>query len=230
MSGKNHNIISEEERNKLREKAIAQEFYRLTKVLRKKKQVIIFYQITTVFIFLAFCSFFYLNKLEKSPVAINKVLDDTPSQNKSVDLAPNNNFQNSNVQKIVKPVSSISYYTVYFENETDHPLAQFKNKNRLNEFCKILQQMELPSTRTVMDTIYRNRANVSHKNYPHKYAVQLGAYHQDILNQFSDNLIWLNYKHQDQYHKYMIGPFYGYSRSIKFTERINLKDNYILAY
>jgi hypothetical protein len=222
MNQKTNDIITEEEKSKLRQNAIVKEFYRLSKSLRRKKQVIAFYRVVTVAIFASFCSFIYFNKPDKSTKQVEEV--------KHV-ISVKQQLKTDSSKLVRKTKSNvISYYTVYFENESAHPLAQFSSKKMAEEFCKTINEMELPITRIENDTIFRNRKNLPKDNYPYRYAVQLGAYHSDVLKKYRENLIWIIDQQDDNYYKYRIAPFYGYSKSTAFTSKIEMKETYILPF
>ena len=219
---KKNNIITEEEKSKLRQSAITKELYRLSKSLQRKKQIIVFHRIVIVIICVSFCSFIYFNKSDKSSKQFKEIKP-------VAKVEPLSKIDSSKVIRKTKPKIT-NYYTVYFENGFTHPLAQFSSKKISEEFCKVIHEMELPATKIVNDTIYRSRKNVSEENYPYRYAVQLGAYQSDILKKYRKNLIWIVDQQDKNYYKYQIAPFYGYSKSKQFIGKINLQDNYILSY
>ncbi|NOU58395.1 hypothetical protein [Marinifilum caeruleilacunae] len=222
MSRDKQNTISEEEKSKLRESAIVKEFSRLSKSLRKKRQIIVFYRITVSVILISFCAFIYFNPVKQA--------DKKNTQVKHLTAAKLQNKSEFPTISPKKKVPTNHYYTVYFENESSHPLAQFPNKKQSEEFSRVLKKMQLPKTHIVKDSIYRNRKNLQTEIYPFRYAVQLGAYQTDILEKYRSNLIWIVDQEDDQYFKYRIAPFYGYSKSRAFANKINLKETYILPF
>lgn len=214
-------FITEEEKEILRKDAIDKEFTRLTKHLRTKSKIIVFYRIALSITLIGFSILYYnirFQNEEPKQLSLNKkhtIQTDTMLATETMHT------------KVAKP--SI-YFTVFFLNESKHALAQFKSKEKALNFCEIMGKMDLPATKIVTETIKRTKSKLQPQIYPYKYTVQLGAYNQDFLESFKDHFIWLSYQKQDEYHKYRVGPFYGYSKSKQFTGAINLQDNYILAY
>ncbi|MCY1634147.1 hypothetical protein [Marinifilum sp. D737] len=214
-------FITEEEKEILRKDAIDKEFKRLTKHLRTKSRIISFYRIALITTLIGFSILYYnirFQNEESKQLSLNKkdtIQTDTMVQTETTDT------------KVAKP--SI-YFTVFFLNESKHALAQFKSKQNALKFCEVMSKMNLPATIIVSETTKRTKNKLQSHSYPYKYTVQLGAYNQDFLESFKDHFIWLSYQQQDEYHKYRIGPFYGYSKSKQFTGAINLQDNYILAF
>jgi hypothetical protein len=217
----NNDFITEEEKEILRKDAIDKEFTRLTKHLKIKSRIINFYRIALATGLIGFSIFYYnirFQNEEPKQFSLNT--------QQTVQAATKTTVK----KKEPKVATPTLYFTVFFLNENKHALAQFKSKQKAMKFCKIIDKMHLPATIIVNETIKRTKNNLQSQIYPYKYTVQLGAYNQDFLKDFKDHFIWMSYQQQDEYHKYRIGPFYGYSKGKQFMGAINLQDNYILAY
>lgn len=214
--------ITEKERKELRENAVAKEFYRLGKLLRKKNRAIIFYRVFVALLFILFCGYLYSIKHTKTNIELSQ----TKLSIKKVKQIKKDSLRIKLAQKINKK----TYYTVFFKNEDSHALAQFEKLKRSQEFCRLIKKMELPDTKIISDTIFRDRNKLAKSNYPYRYAVQLGAYEYDFLKDYKANLIWIISLEDNDYYKYRVAPFYGYSTGKAFLSKIKLKETYILPY
>nr|WP_320119623.1 hypothetical protein [uncultured Marinifilum sp.] len=214
--------ITEKERKELRENAVAKEFYRLGKLLRKKSRAIIFYRVFVALLVLFFCSFLYLRKHSETNIEV--------LQAKLVSRKDSVVKKDSLPIKSSPVINQKTYYTVFFKNEDSHALAQFEKLKRSQEFCRLIKKMELPDTKIISDTIFRDRNKLAKSNYPYRYAVQLGAYEYDFLKDYKANLIWIISLEDNDYYKYRVAPFYGYSTGKAFLSKIKLKETYILPY
>jgi len=214
--------ITEEEKKLLRDNAINNELDRLTNTLKRKRRVIILYRVLFICLVGSVGSFLYL-KPPKNPIEVS--IDKTEKKEIATILKTKNSEK---TQKIQTP--NKIYYTVFFANENSYPLAQFKNLESTNKFCKTLEKMDLPKTQIIRDSIYRSREKLHQESYPYRYAVQLGAYNHDILKRYKNNLIWMIEEEEEEYFKYRIAPFYGFSKSQDFTGKLELKETYILPY
>ncbi|MPQ47141.1 hypothetical protein GCQ56_08935 [Marinifilum sp. N1E240] len=213
-------LVTEEEKKLLRDNAINNELDRLTNTLKRKRKIIVFYRVLFICLLCIIGSFLYL-KQSKIPLEKSIVKND-----KKEIIPPKKVKTPTKTQKTQLP--TIVYYTVYFANENSYPLAQFKNMENAKKFCKALNQMNLPASQILTDSIYRSREKLQEKNYPYRYAVQLGAYNHDILKKYKNNLIWMTEEEEEDYFKYRIAPFYGFSKSQDFTGKIELNEPYIL--
>ena len=214
--------ITEKERKELRENAVAKEFYRLGKLLRKKSRAIIFYRVFVALLVLFFCSFLYLRKHSETNIEV--------LQAKLVSRKDSVVKKDSLPIKSSPVINQKTYYTVFFKNENTHALAQFEELKRSQKFCRLIKKMELPDTEIVSDTIFRDKNRIVHSKFPYRYAVQLGAYEYDFLRDFKKNLIWIISLEDNDYYKYRVAPFYGYSNGKEFLNKIQLKETYILPY
>ncbi|RKD98543.1 hypothetical protein [Marinifilum flexuosum] len=214
-------FITEEEKEILRKEAIDKEFTRLTKHLRSKSRIITFYRIALATIIIGGSIWYYNNRLQHE-----KPQQSLLNKKHTIQTDTMVPLETKDIQVAKPPI----YFTVFFLNESKHALAQFESNEKASKFCEIMGKIDLPATIIVNESIKRSKDNLQTQIYPYKYTVQLGAYNYDFLKEFKDHFIWLSYQQQDEYHKYRIGPFYGYSKSKQFTGAINLQDNYILAF
>ena len=219
-------LISESHKNKLRQSAIGKEFKRLKNQLSKKSKAITTYKIVLAIMAVGVVSIFIVYFTQTKSVAIqtSKPTIQAISPSETTDTIENQ------PKPITKRAERLLYYTVYFDNATDFPLAQFTEIETAQEFSEQLQKMNLPHTNIVTDSIFRTNRNLPIDTLTDSYAVQLGAYSHDFLKEYKFNLIWMKYQYEDEYHKYRIGPFYGYSKSLQFASQLELKDLYILSY
>jgi len=221
----NDPVITEEEKNSIRLDAVTNEVNRLKTVVRRKNKTITFYKLTfSLFILLIFTivtlAFDVFTLKEAQTVNVqNDAVVKTDSLAKRINLI--------SAVDTTEPVK-LKYYTVFFKDVHSFPLAQFEQRNKADEFCKLLNQMFLPTLEIVYDVEFIPEPGLKDDS-PNMYQIQIGAYSEDILEAYKSNLISIKHEFDANLHKYSITPFHGYSQSLEFVRLVQLEKAYITS-
>ena len=216
-------IITEEEKNNLRLTAVNKEVSRLKNVLRRKNKTITLYKfafllLIPLIVIIVLLTFDVFSLKEDQTI---RVQNDPVVKTDSV--AKDNNL--TSAVDTTEPVR-MKYYTVFFKGVDEYPLAQFEQRNKADEFCKLVDQMVLPTVEIVYDKEFKTEPD-SKGNSLNIYEIQIGAYSEDILEAYKSNLISIKHEFDTNLHKYFISPFYGYSHSLEFIRKIDMETSYI---
>jgi hypothetical protein len=212
-----------EKKERLRQKAIAEELTRLNKQVHKKNKIITFQRVVAGLMVIGFVLL----------VSYAVPMDQFFSENseKAVQVIPKSSLpQKTTKSKVQPPKPKEKYFQVHFKNLPNYPLAQFISLEMANTFCYQLAKMKFPQVtitkhatsakRTTTDTVKQSIVP--------KYAVQIGAYDSDFLENYHSKLIWLNHHFEEGFHKYRITPFDGFSKSKAFAAKLEGNDYYIV--
>lgn len=216
-------VITEEEKNNLRLDAVTNEVSRLKTVVSRKNKMITFYKLTFSLLILLV---FTIVTLAFDVFTLKE--DQTLSVQNDPVVQPDSLAKHNNLFSAVDTTEPIKmkYYTVFFKDADVYPLAQFEQRNKADEFCKLLDQMVLPTVEIVYDAEFKAE-HVSKGNSRKIYEIQIGAYSEDILKGYKSNLISIKHEFDTNLHKYSISSFNGYSQSLEFIRLIHLEKSYI---
>lgn len=207
-------VITENDKSNIRQKALLKELNRLKNLTHQKYKEIYLYRVCLIVLFIGIISIYYhfqQNTIQATPINKNLI----PEQKKH-----NNSSTKLNMQTI--------YYSVAFENANNYPLAQFKNITYAEDFTRQISKMNFPKVVITRDSICRI-SNNKHKQFK-TYAIQLGAYNVDLLKKYHNNLIWLQFVSEDDYFKYRFAPFNKYDKIKAFARQLKMEEPYILKY
>ncbi len=82
-----------------------------------------------------------------------------------------------------------------------------------------------------IDLLKENRLNYRNEN-GYKFRVQIGAFKELNLNDFTENLVTISQEKYDSINQYTLGSFADYTKAHKFLERVKkmgFKDSFIIA-
>ncbi|MFA8433532.1 MAG: hypothetical protein ACEPOZ_03350 [Marinifilaceae bacterium] len=212
-----------EKKERLRQKAIAEEFTRLNKQMHKKNKIITLQRVVVALMMIGAVL------LISFTIPMNQFF--SGNSEKTVKVIPKSTLPKDTASKTsIPPKPKKKYFQVHFKNLPNYPLAQFISLETANNFCYQLTKMEFPQVtitkhatsakRTTTDTLKQSIVS--------KYAVQIGAYDHDFLKNYHSKLIWLNYHYEEGLHKYRITPFDGFSKSKAFAAKLEGNDYYIV--